>query len=57
MVEVFILGEMVGNMMVNINMIKNMDLEFIIGLMEENMKVIGNMVNNMEKVNIICRMV
>jgi hypothetical protein len=41
---------------VNINMIKNMDLEPFIGLMAENMLVIGKMENNMEEVNTIYQM-
>lgn len=40
------------NMKGNINMIKNMDMEFIFGLMEENMRGNGLLENNMEKVEI-----
>lgn len=35
MAEGYIHGRMVGNMKENINMIKNMDMEYIPGLMEE----------------------
>ena len=40
-------GTMVGNITVNIKMIKNMVLEFIPGLMVVFMRVIGLEVNNM----------
>lgn len=44
-------------MMVNINMIKNMVMEYMYGLMEEDMKDFGLMANNMAKVNIFSQMV
>lgn len=50
MVEANILGKMVNHMMVNMRMIKNVDLVYLNGLMENNIKEIGQMVNNMEKV-------
>lgn len=57
MVEVYIHGKMAENMMVNINMIKNMDLVYIHGLIVDVTKDNGLLVNNMVKVNIYCQMV
>ena len=43
-------SKMERSMMVNINMIKNMDLVFLIGQMVNNFKDIGLMVNKMARV-------
>lgn len=49
MAEESIPSKMVRNMMGNINMTKNMDLEFLIGQTVNNFKVIGLMVNKMAR--------
>ena len=51
MAKEFITGLMEGDMMVNINKIRNMGLVLIIGQMVKHMKATGKTVSNMEKPN------
>ena len=63
-VSVYMYGTMVGNIMANIKMIKNMVLECILGSMVAFMKDIGSEANNMvlepisfqktKKLNLVC---
>ena len=53
MVEVFILGQMEGNMMVSIKMTKNTDKVFIHGLMVKSMTEVGKIANSMAKPHLL----
>lgn len=52
MEKVYTHGKMEENMMVNINMIRNMDLEYMCGQIKEYMKDFGLMASSMEKESI-----
>ena len=57
MVKESIHGEMVGDMMENIRMIRNKDMEYINGLMDVVMKVNGLMGDRMVMVDMLNQMV